>query len=323
MRHYYSIYSLLLFASLVAFSSESSAQQLTRRSQFVINTYMANPAVAGTMNYTPFFVSYRNQWAGFKGAPVTMMASGHAGLKNGLGYGAIAYHDDTGGAISESGMELTGAYRVDLNNYDVVSFGLSLNASQYAFDNASLVVYDQNDLALNGGVAEKSTNLDATFGFLVYGKQYYAGFSIPQLFESQLGLESEILASENRNRRHFQLMGSYKYYASDSWDIQPSVFMRFMGNLPAQMDLNVRAIYNQVAFGGLTYRHRDAVALMLGANYREFVFAYSYDLTTSNARTMSPHTHELTIGYYLPKKSGKFRTSSLGPRILDRGRVVN
>lgn len=299
------------------------AQQIARRSQFVINTFMANPAVAGTMNFTPFFLSYRNQWAGFKGAPVTMMASAHTGLKNGLGFGAIAYHDDTGGAISESGMELTGAYHVDVNNYDAVSFGLSVNASQYAFDNSKLVVYDQNDLALNGGMAERSFNVDATFGFLVYGKQYYAGISIPQLFETRLNLESEILASENRNRRHFQFMGSYKWYASDDWDIQPSAFMRIMGNVPAQMDLNVRAIYKQLAFGGLTYRHRDAVAIMLGGNYREFVFAYSYDVTTSGARVMSPHTHELSIGYYLPKRSGKFRAGFLGPRVLDRSRVVN
>jgi type IX secretion system PorP/SprF family membrane protein len=212
---------------------------------------------------------------------------------------------------------------VDLNNFDAVSFGLSLNGSQFAFDNSKLTVMDPTDQALNGGIAEKTMNLDATFGFLVYGKQYYAGFSVPHLFESQLNLESEVKPTENFNRRHFQLMGSYKYYASDEWDLQPSAFIRFMGNVPVQMDLNVRAIYRQVAFGGLTYRHNDALAVMFGTNYREFVFGYSYDITTSRAVAMSPHTHELVLGYYLAKKTGKFRTNALGPRVLERSRVVN
>jgi len=323
MSKFYNTLAVLLTIFMVTQAFQVKAQQIGRRTQFVVNTYMANPAVAGTMNYSPFFVSYRNQWAGFKGAPVTMMASGHTGFKSGIGVGAIAFRDDTGGAISETGLELTGAYHVDLNNYDAVSFGLSLTGSQYQFDNSRLVVYDPTDQALNGGLSEKTTNVDATFGFLVYGKQYYAGFSIPQLFQSELKLESEINPSENRNQRHFQMMGSYKYYASDVWDIQPSAFIRFTGNTPVQMDVNVRAIYNQITFAGFTYRHRDAVALMLGANFREFVMSYSYDITTSNANTFSPHTHEITIGYYLAKKTGKFRVSSLGPKVLDRGRVVN
>lgn len=314
---------LALMAALFLGQFSSEAQQIYRRSQFVINTFMANPAVAGTMNYTPVFASYRNQWAGFRGAPVTMMASGHTGFKSGIGAGAIAYHDDTGGAISRSGLEAACAYRVDLNNFDAVSFGLSLNASQFAFDNSKLVVMDPTDQALNGGIAEKTMNVDATFGFLIYGKQYYAGLSVPHLFESQLNLDSEVKPAENTNRRHYQLMGSYKYYASDEWDLQPSAFIRFTGNLPVQMDINVRAIYNQVMFGGLTYRHNDAIAVMFGANYREFVFGYSYDITTTRAVAMSPHTHELVIGYYIAKKTGKFKTSSLGPRVLERSRVVN
>jgi len=29
------------------------------------------------------------------------------------------------------------------------------------------------------------------------------------------------------------------------------------------------------------------------------------------------------LGYYMPKKKGKFRNSSLGPRRLERSKVVN
>ncbi|MFZ4785091.1 MAG: type IX secretion system membrane protein PorP/SprF [Flavobacteriales bacterium] len=315
--------AISVLSAIILMSVSSHAQQISRRTQFAINTFMVNPAVAGTQNYSPFFASYRNQWAGFKGAPTTILASGHTGLAHGLGVGAILYNDNSGGAISESGAELTGAYRIDLNNYDAVSFGLSLNAAQYKFDNSLLVVQDPTDQALNGMQAESHMNFDATFGFLIFGEQYYAGFSIPQLFQSQLNLESEVQGGDNTNVRHFQLMGSYRYYINNTWDLQTSGFMRFTTYTPAQLDLNFRLNYNGAAWGGFTYRHKDAVAFMFGGIWNNFALGYSYDITMTDARVLSPHTHEILLGYYLERKSGKFRSNSLGPRRLDRGKVVN
>jgi len=317
------IISISVLAASLLVSVTARAQQISRRTQFAINTFMVNPAVAGTQNYSPIFVSYRNQWAGFKGAPTTFMASAHTKLQHGIGVGAVAYSDNTGGAISESGAELSGAYSIDLNNFDAVSFGLSLNASQYKFDNASLVVQDQTDQALNGMQAESHFNVDATFGFLIYGEKYYAGFSIPQLFQSDLNLESTINPAENANLRHFQFMGSYRHYLNNTWDIQGSGFMRFTTVTPAQIDLNFRANYNGAAWAGFTYRHKDAVAFMFGGIYRNWTLGYSYDITTTDARVLSPHTHEILMGYYIERKTGKFRSSSLGPRRLGRSQVVN
>lgn len=302
---------------------DASAQQISRRTQFPINTFMVNPAVAGTQRYSPIFVSYRNQWAGFEGAPTTIMASAHTSFRHGLGGGAIIYSDDMGGAISESGFELTGAYNIDLNNKDQVSFGLSLNGAQYRFDNSKLIVVDQTDVALNDFQAESHFNVDATFGMLIHGEKYYAGFSIPQLVQSRLRLSSDGSPSDNRNIRHYQLMGSYRYYVNDTWDVQGSGFMRFTEQTPAQLDLNIRANYAGSAWAGITYRTNDAVAIMIGGIWKDFTLGYSYDITTTGARVLSPHTHEILLGYYMPKKKGKFRNSSLGPRRLERSKVVN
>lgn len=314
---------IFFFLSLMLLGLLAQSQQLSRRSQFPVNTFMVNPAVAGTQRYSPIFASYRQQWAGFKGAPTTIMASGHTALRNHLGVGAIFYNDDTGGAISRAGAEIAGAYNVDLNNYDAISFGLSLNASQYSFDNSSLVVLDQTDLALNGMQTESTFNVDATFGFLIYGQQYYAGLSVPQLIQTRLGIEENSSDEENRNMRHFQLMGSYRYYVNRTWDVQPSALIRFTMVTPPQIDLNVRVNYDGTAWAGITYRTRDAIAFMIGGIWKDFALGYSYDITTTSARTLSPHTHEITVGYYIERKKGKFRSNSLGPKRLDRSKVVN
>ena len=88
-------YILLLAVTLGAVASSTQAQQQLRRSQFVTNTYLANPAVAGTESGTTLFSTYRQQWAGFAGGPTTMLLSGHRALPNGLGAGFVCFTTTT------------------------------------------------------------------------------------------------------------------------------------------------------------------------------------------------------------------------------------
>lgn len=303
---------ILLGVILTAFVFEADAQQLARRTQYMFNTYLTNPAVAGTKTYSPIAASFRSQWAGFDGGPQTYMVSGHTNLPNNrVGIGGIVFHDDAGGAISRTGAELTGAYHVDLNNRDAVSFGLSAVVTQFGFDGEGLEVLDENDQALIGA-NESTFNFDATFGMMVYGPNYFFGFSIPQLIQTELGIEG-VIAEDNENVRHFNFMGSYLYYANEDFAIQPSALVRFTGSSPVQFDILAKAIYQEFIWAGLSYRHQDAVALAVGIDYEQFGVGYSYDITTSNAASFSPHTHEVTVAYNIPR-SGKFQRRTVRRR---------
>ena len=312
---------IILVGALFLLVGSASSQQLARRSQFIFNTYLYNPAVAGTKLYSPIMASYRNQWAGFDGAPTTVMLSGHTALPNKIGIGGIFFSDNTGGAIKRTGAELTGSYSADLNNRDAVSFGLSAVVSQFQFDGEDLLVQDEFDQALLGTM-ESTLNFDATFGMMVHGPSYYFGFSIPNLLQTNLGIDG-VLTDENENIRHFNFMGSYLYFFNDDFSIQPSALLKFSGVTPVQMDVLMKAAYQEMIWVGLTYRHRDAIAMSVGFEYDRYAIGYSYDITTSDAANFSPHTHELTIGYYIPRKGARFTEGSLqGKRILSRRRIV-
>ncbi len=314
---------LLIFGVILTFTSLVNGQQIHRNSQFLFNSYLVNPAVAGTKLYSPVFITYRNQWTGFDKAPVTYTLSGHHALPNRIGIGAIIYKDDTGGAISETGAELTGSYRIDLNNQDAVSFGLSGIISQFKFDNTVLDVYEPNDVALDGNV-ESRMNFDANFGMMVYGSNYFFGFSIPQLIQTKLKLVSNGSPDLNKNARHYQFMGSYKYYVTDEIDIQPSALAKFTASSPVQFDINMKVTYLDFLWGGVSYRHKDAIVIGVGTEFKQFAFGYSYDITFTDARSFSPHTHELVLGYYFVGQNSEFvQKSSLGKRRLSRKRIVN
>jgi hypothetical protein len=47
------------------------AQQRPYYTQYVLNNYIINPAVAGIENYWDMKVSHRHQWVGLEGAPIT------------------------------------------------------------------------------------------------------------------------------------------------------------------------------------------------------------------------------------------------------------
>lgn len=294
---------MIAFGVLLMASSSADAQQLARRTQYIFNTYLTNPAVAGTKLYTPIAASYRSQWTGFDGGPQTYMLSGHTNLPNNrIGVGGIFFHDNTGGAISRTGAEFTGAYHVDLNNRDAVSFGLSALVNQFSFNGEDLTYLDQNDEALINAM-ESSFNFDASFGMLVYGPNYFFGFSIPNLIQTQLGLDG-VIDEDNQNVRHYNFMGSYLYFFNDDFAMQPSALVRFTGSTPVQFDILMKGIYQETIWVGLAYRHQDAVAVALGVEYDKYAIGYSYDLTTSNARNFSPHTHEITLAYNIPRTRG-------------------
>ena len=309
--------TFLLLVAVVATSWSAMAQQQLRRSQFVTNTYLSNPAVAGTEPGTVLSTTYRNQWAGFSGGPSTMLISGHRSLPNGIGAGLILYNDDMGGAISQSGLELTGAYSVLLNNQDAVSFGLSMKGNQFVFDGTDLEVYQPNDPSLPGTL-ESTFGIDFNAGMMVYGKDYYFGMAVFNLLQDKLNVAG-VDDDQNRLVRHYQFMGSYLYNVSRLVAVQASGLMRMTEVTSAQLDVNVRAIVNGTSWFGMGFRPQEAFVMSTGLNYGAFTLAYNYDITVGD-NMLSAHSHELSFGYFLPTRSG-FRSrpsSGRGTRSSDR-----
>ncbi|MFZ8836352.1 MAG: PorP/SprF family type IX secretion system membrane protein [Flavobacteriales bacterium] len=313
-----SIIGFTLFA--LCFSSESNGQQLFRRSQFMTNPFLSNPAIAGTLPESMVSMGYRNQWTGFEGAPETMTLSGHTALPNRIGVGGLIYSDDTGGAIRRTGIELAGSYTIDLNNYDAVSFGLSLMANQWSFDN-DLDVWDVEDPALQYGM-EQSLSMDAHFGMMVFGDAYAFGFAIPHLIQasSGLGTSSAVSGLDNTQVRHFRFMGHYRYDVSDEFTIEPSALVRVTPQTPAQMDVYLRGWYNRMAWMSLGFRTNDAVIIGVGGQYNNVGLSYVYDVTSTAARYLSPHSHEVTLTYFVPRSTGFSSNSWNYRRILNSSR---
>src|SRR4030066_64637 len=74
------MYRLLISILLIFIAFPGRGQQMPLYSQYMMNGYLINPAIAGSDGYTSFNLTAREQWLGFQNAPQTRSFSGQTRL---------------------------------------------------------------------------------------------------------------------------------------------------------------------------------------------------------------------------------------------------
>lgn len=273
-----------------------SGQQSPHFTQYMFNEFVINPAIAGTKDYYQIRTNHRFQWVGLTDAPLTNTLSvygPHSKLP--MGFGGFIYNDVTG-PTSRTGVTGSYAYNIEINRDIRVSGGLSFGIMQYKVDGTQLSAKEVNDIAIQP-VVYNAYVPDASIGFYAYADEWYAGFSVNQLLNNKLKL-FETETGLNKLKSHFYLTGGYKYEVNRDFEVEPSVILKGTAPKAYQFDISTRVIYQETMWGGISYRFRDALSVILGYSYAEkFYFGYSYDLGINQLRSYNSGSHEIMIGY--------------------------
>lgn len=295
------IFGLLLAFAFVGIHT-AEAQQLPQYSQYLINSYVLNPAITGNKDYFEAKSNHRFQWVGLTDAPRTFILSMHGPIKaKNMGVGGYMFTDVTG-PTSRVGAYGSYAYHIDLNGDDMkLSFGLFGGIMQYSVDGSKITLADKDDPLGSKGI-ESIVIPDAGFGTYFYGEQYFFGVSIPQLLQNKLML-SDVGNPVGTLVSHIFLMGGYNFEVGSDFEIQPSLLMKYVNPTPPQFDISVKATYQQKVWVGGSFRTDDAMSAIVGYNVMDKLFiAYSYDFTTTDLKNYSSGTHEVMLGMrFTPK----------------------
>jgi len=290
---------VLFILLLVGSAGIARAQQIGQFTQFMFNPLVINPAVAGTNNYYQIRSNHRFQWLGITDPPITNSLSIYGPhSKYDMGYGGYIISDVTG-PTSRTGISGAYAYNIAVNDEMRVSMGLAMGLYQYKVDVSKIQLIDNNDPARNNVYSDLYP--DAAIGVYLYATSYQVGFSADQLipnkvkiYDSQTGL--------SKLKTHYYLTGSYRYYINRDWAIEPNVMIKGVTPVPIQMDLNVRALFRNLVWGGISWRTGDAISIILGYNNEnKFNIGYSYDMGISSIRSYNSGSHELMISYRFNK----------------------
>ena len=288
---------ILHFFYLISFS-----QQQPLYSQYMLNDFLLNPAIAGTTDDSPIRMTIRQQWVGIKNAPSTQAISGHTSISRleNCGVGGLVYHDKFGPS-SQTGINGTFAYHIQVASETNLSFGLSLSAFQYKIDEEGLNIINPNDPAITGKVETKWAP-DANFGLYLYHSKYYFGLSSTQLIQYSL-FKGDF--NDGKMVRHYYLTGGYKLQLGEDYELIPSILLKTTEQSPPQLDINAQILYMKTFWLALSYRNKDASVAMIGFKKDRFQFGYAFDYTLSNLSNYTHGSHEIMIGFDIAHKEDK------------------
>ncbi len=290
--------TLFLVSVITLFATSLSAQQVPLYSQYMLNGFLLNPGIAGSVNYIPIRLTARQQWTGIEGAPSTQAISAHSPImRQKMGIGGYIFNDKFG-PISQTGLQLSYAYHLQLTREMKLGLGLSFKAFQLSLNESDLTVIDQGDPSVSG--ASESTFVpDADFGAYLYTKKYYAGLSATQLIQYKIKLGDTQIESSNQTIRHYYLMGGYKIDINKDFMVEPSLLLKGTEVTPWQVDINAKVFYKKNYWLGFSYRTAQAAIVLIGFKVDKFYLGYSFDYTFSNLKNYSTGSHEILIGYNL------------------------
>lgn len=299
-------------------------QQDPQMTQWFNDLAAFNIGAAGEDNLTHVNAWYRDQWMGVNGAPVTTMINAHSNVDFIPGALGLQLYQDEIGQESNTMVKLGYAYHLPtLANGAHVGVGLNVSLFSKSFD-ANWIAVDgvANDPAIPTGNGS-GTSTDVDFGvFMRKGKEYYAGLSMTHLAEVQVQSLNIVPT------RHYYFMGGYNYPLSgDDLLLRSNVLAKTDLNATA-LDINVNVLWQDLVWGGLTWRPGDAVAPAAGIQYslskkegitsseQVFKLGASFDVTTSELSAYTPGTAEVFVSYAFKFITTPVENKYANPRFL-------
>lgn len=314
----------ILFILLTGLNAE--AQQVPLYSQYVLNGFLINPAMAGAEGYTSVNLIAREQWIGIKDAPSTYALSFHTkirpnsfirrkssvkrkrnyGYSSGkVGLGGYVFNDRSG-ALGRTGIRVSYAYHLfNKSDGSQLSFGLSLAAYQLKFDEDRVILRDPDD-DIWISAREAIFIPDADVGAYYSNSVFFIGFSVDQLLESMIKFGSNVYDKYILERNYY-LFGGYDFEFSNELILTPSALLKFTESGAFQGDISAKLYFDQTYWGGLTYRTGNTIAVLAGLSIDKYVFGYAFDLSLSSIMKHSFGSHEFMFAVKLGDNNKRYR----------------
>ncbi|HEY5692615.1 MAG TPA: type IX secretion system membrane protein PorP/SprF [Cyclobacteriaceae bacterium] len=271
------------------------AQQRPVQSLYMFDPLLVNPAYAGTQVQLSATAIYRNQWVNLPGAPKTMTATVHSGfLKSRMGLGILVANDQIGihNDLSFYGIY---SYKIKLSSLGILSFGLQGGFNNIRSDYTKLNLKNLNDPNLSGALTKLNPNIGA--GAFYHQKQFYLGFSVPQIINNSV-FDLEGNGSLSKQLRYYYVQTGFSKDLSHNVKVIPSALIRLQEEAPISFDVNATVVFQESVGLGVSYRLNEGMVGLFELQINDnFHVGYAYDFTTSELNQFSNGSHEIMLNY--------------------------
>lgn len=314
---------VLFFISLNTFSQEGIPVYSDYLSD---NYYLLFPSMAGASNCAKLRLTSRKQWFDQTDAPElqTLSFNGRVGERSGVG--AIVFND-VNGYHSQFGFKATYAYHIMFSRDEIdlnqLSFGISAGVNQSQLDETDFMNSGDFDPIL-GNIEQK----DSYFNVDIGASYNYLDFNFHGVVKNALETRRDIYTEyESDNLRKYLFSGGYVFGNKDKILWEPSVLFQLVEKTKeSSIDVNMK-VYKNLDFGklwgGLSYRRSfdgaeyssgsgtnsqklQYITPIVGLNYKNFMFAYTYTYLTGEVKYDNGGFHQLTLGLNLFCRTEKY-----------------
>ncbi|WP_318642586.1 PorP/SprF family type IX secretion system membrane protein [Flavobacterium ardleyense] len=315
---------LLLLLSQLSFSQEGIA---VYSDYLTDNYYLIHPSMAGAANCAKIRGTARQQWFGTDDAPAlqTLSFNGRLGERSGVG---VILFNDRNGYHSQKGAKITYAHHImfsrDMVDLNQLSFGMSAGLVQSQLDETEFLASGQYDPNVDGTIVQKDSYFNVDVGASYNYLDFYAHVTVKNVLANKRELYSDI---ESDNLRKFLVSAGYVFGTSETLTFEPSVLFQAVSETEEKsIDLNMK-VYKELNFGklwgGVSYRRSldgaqfvdgngisdqklQYITPIIGVNYKNFMFAYTYSALLGNVKFDNGGFHQITIGIDLFCQQDKY-----------------
>lgn len=307
---------LYIIGFLFVFNLQSFGQD-PQFSQFYANPLYLSPSFAGSTSGSRAVINFRDQWPAIPGAFITYSASlDHFFPRYNSGLGVQVLRDQAGsGQLALTTLAMNYSYLIKFNRRWNIRPGLMLNYNIRSIDFDQLQFNDQMNIDGNSPTSIETPSLekiqygDAGFSIMAYNNLYWGGFMLDHIFTPNQTLIEGI----SRIPVKFRLYGGRKFVVANSKryneeTIKVAFSYKAQGHFD-QLDLGAYWTRQPFIFGfwyrgipvfkhfGPGYANNDAFVVLVGYQYKDLIFGYSYDVTISRIFANTAGSHEISLIY--------------------------
>ena len=326
------IASVCILASLLPAVSRGQSDPLYSQAWALPTLY--NPASVGSTDFLRIRGAARLQWVGIENAPKSFTGAADIPFKflerrwgggvnitqEGIGLFSNTY---VNGQISGRLKKLFGGE---------LSIGLQVGYFGSRFKGSEVYIPDDDDYhdSNDPSIPKQDVgggSIDFGIGLQYTHPKFHVGVSMlhPASPKVKLNTKGTTSSSATSDNHEFETYVSRTIYLTAGSNISiKNTLIELQPDLIVASDLksvsgvlSLKGWYNKMMFGGIAYRWDDAVSINLGAEFKNFILGYAYDIPTSRILKASSGSHEIVVGYRMKLDfSGKNRNRHRSIRLM-------
>lgn len=285
---------------LLHFAIPAGAQQLNpSETQFFINPYLANPAMAGMKPQELIFnTAYRSQWDKVPGSPKTIAFTADYRSPNNVGLG-LNFNSQSAGLLTQTNFLLSYAYHIPLSEEEdeFLHMGFSAGFSKDMLDYNSLIgdATDPVVIGYNGRVVNWA--VDAGIAYSLNG--FNVQLAAPNLNRT-LNKKNDFIS----DYPIFYAAVNYEMQLSDNVMLNPKLAFRGIQNYNNIIDLGVQVQFREPFSVSALFHSNQSYSVGVSYAYEnKWQLVCMYNTPTKSLKGLSNGIFELGL---------RFRFSNLG-----------